>query len=205
MRLIRGTLIALALSGLIAGRASDARAADDAAVRTVQTLYAGYESALKDGAGTAKSRAEAVGGPMKESFDFPAMVRVAVGPRWKSFTPEQQGALTEAFAQYFIATYATRLSQAVGGKFDVTPQSDARGPNRVVHTRVANAQGEDSQVDFVVNPGNRVQDVLLNGNVSEVASQRASFADPLKAGGADGLLKFLRDRTAAMLTAKPAP
>ena len=206
MRLIRRTLVALALSGLAASLAAGpVRAADDPAVKTVESLYASFDTALKTGAKDVKTRAEAIGPAMKESFDFPAMVRVAVGPKWKSFTPEQQGALTEAFAQYFTTTYANRLAQAAGGKFEVTPQAELRGPSRVVHTKVANAQGEDSQIDFVMNPGNRVQDVLLNGDVSEIASQRSLFSDSMKAGGADALLKFLRERTAGMLAAKPAP
>ncbi|KAB1076304.1 MlaC/ttg2D family ABC transporter substrate-binding protein [Methylobacterium planeticum] len=202
MRLIRRTLAAVALSGLVAG---PVQAADDPAVKTVESLYASFDGALKSGAKDVKARADAIGPAMKESFDFPAMVRVAVGPKWKAFTPEQQGALTEAFTQYFTTTYANRLAQAAGGKFEVTPQVEARGSSRVVHTKVANAQGEDSQIDFLLNPGNRVQDVLLNGDVSEVASQRTLFSDPIKAGGAEALLKFLRERTAGMLAAKPAP
>ena len=113
--------------------------------------------------------------------------------------------LTEAFGRYFTATYATRLAQAAGGKFTVKPQSEARGANRVVQTEVANKDGDTSQVDFLVGSGNRVQDVYLNGNVSELASLRGSFAEPLKTGGADGLLTFMRDRTTGMLAVKPAP
>ena len=54
-------------------------------------------------------------------------------------------------------------------------------------------------------PAGRIQDVYLNGDVSEVAILRGNFAEPLKAGGADELLKLLRERTAGMLAAKPAP
>ena len=43
------------------------------------------------------------------------------------------------------------------------------------------------QVDFVVNADNRIQDVLLNGDVSEVAAQRNALSAPLKSGGADGV------------------
>lgn len=204
MRLKRGFLAALAAVLLLAGGPGPAAAADDPAVAPVRALYATFETALKDKGSDVRSRVDAVGATFNETFDFPAMVRVAVGPKWKTFTPEQQGALTEAFGKYFIAMYATRLPQAAGGKFDVTPQSEARGATRVVRTRVANAAGEDSQVDYVVNAGNRIQDVLLNGNVSEVASMRTSFADPLKSGP-DGLLTFLRERTDGMLAAKPTP
>ncbi|MCJ2033574.1 phospholipid-binding protein MlaC [Methylobacterium sp. J-068] len=196
------------LAGLVAGLLQvvpAAHAADDPAVAAITKVYGTFETALKESPKDVKARAAGIGPTLNDTFDFPAMVRVAVGPKWKTLTPEQQGALTEAFGRYFTATYATRLAQAAGGKFTVKPQSDARGPNRVVQTEVANKDGDTSQVDFLVNPENRVQDVYLNGNVSEVASLRGSFAEPLKTGGADGLLNFMRDRTTGMLAVKPAP
>ena len=198
----------IVLTALVAGLlqvAPAAQAADDPAVAAISRVYANFETALKNAPKDVNARATSIGGPLSETFDFPAMVRVAVGAKWKTFTPEQQGALTEAFGRYFTVTYATRLAQAAGGKFTVKPQSDARGPNRVVQTEVANKDGDTSQVDFLLNPESRVQDVYLNGNVSEVASLRGSFAEPLKTGGADGLLTFMRDRTTGMLAAKPAP
>ncbi|MDB5644795.1 MAG: toluene tolerance protein [Methylobacterium sp.] len=195
-------------AGLLAGLLQvgfAAHAADDPAAAAITKVYASFEKALKDSPKDVKARAASIGGPLSETFDFPAMIRVAVGPKWKAFTPEQQGALTEAFGRYFTATYATRLAQAAGGKLNVKPQSEARGANRVVQTEVANKDGDTSQVDFLLSPENRVQDVYLNGNVSEVASLRGSFAEPLKSGGADGLLTFMRDRTTGMLAVKPTP
>ena len=203
MRLTRVVSVFLAAALLQAAPA--ALAAEDPAAAAISRTYARFEAALKESPKDVKARADSLGAPLAEAFDFPAMIRVAVGPKWKAFTPEQQGALTEAFGRYFTATYATRLAQAAGGTFTVKPQSEARGSNRLVQTEVANGEGDTSQVDFLLGPDNRVQDVYLNGNVSEVASLRGSFAEPLKAGGAESLLTFLRDRTAGMLAAKPAP
>lgn len=204
MRLNRRTLLAAAAVLAVSGTPQSVRAAEDPAVEPIKRLYAKFEEALKNGAGDLKSRLAIVGETLAATFDTSAMVRTAVGPKWKTFKPEQQDALTETFGKYFVTLYANRLSQAAGGKFEVKPQSEARGPNRVVFTRVSNKDGDESDVDYVVNAGNRVQDVLLNGNVSEVASMRASFSDPLK-GGADGLLKFMRERTDGMLAAKVSP
>ena len=210
MRLNRRTLLAaaavLAVSGAPqAAKAVDDPAAGDPAVEPIRRLYAKFEEALKNGAGDLKARLAIVGDTLAATFDTASMVRTAVGPKWKSFKPEQQEALTETFGKYFVTLYANRLSQAAGGKFEIKPQSEVRGPNRVVFTRVSNMDGDDSEVDYVVNPENRVQDVLLNGNVSEVASMRAGFSDPLKSGGADGLLKFMRERTDGMLAVKVSP
>jgi phospholipid transport system substrate-binding protein len=180
-------------------------AADDPAVQTVRDLYAAFAAALKDGPGPLPARVEAVGPAIEKAFDFPAMTRIAVGAKWSSFTPEQQAAVTAAFKRSLTVTYANRLARAAGGKFDVTPKVEERGAQRVVPTRVTAADGDDSAVDFVVNADNRIQDVLLNGDVSEIAAQRTALSGPLKSGGADGAVKFLRARADGMLAAKPTP
>jgi phospholipid transport system substrate-binding protein len=180
-------------------------AADDPAVQTVRDLYAAFAAALKDGPGPLPARVEVVGPAIDKAFDFPAMTRVAVGSKWSSFTPEQQEAVTDAFKRSLTVTYANRLARAAGGKFDVTPKVEERGSQRVVITRVTAADGDDSEVDFVVNASNRIQDVLLNGDVSEIAAQRNVLSAPLKSGGADGVVKFLHQRADSMLAAKPTP
>ncbi|MGH1590836.1 MlaC/ttg2D family ABC transporter substrate-binding protein [Methylobacterium phyllosphaerae] len=180
-------------------------AADDPAVQTVRDLYAAFSAAVKDGPGPLPARVEAVGPAIEKAFDFPAMTRLAVGTKWSSFTPEQQAAVIDAFKRSLTITYANRLARAAGGKFDVTPKVEERGAQRVVPTRVTAADGDDSAVDFVVNAENRIQDVLLNGDVSEIAAQRNALSAPLKSGGADGVVKFLRARADGMLAAKPTP
>ncbi|CAM3087145.1 MULTISPECIES: MlaC/ttg2D family ABC transporter substrate-binding protein [Methylobacterium] len=182
-----------------------ARAADDPAVQTVRDLYAAFTDALKDGPSPLPARVAAVGPALEKAFDFPAMTRIAVGSKWSGFTPEQQAAVTDAFKRSLTVTYANRLARAAGGKFDVTPKVEERGSQRVVPTRVTAADGDDSAVDFVVNADNRIQDVLLNGDVSEIAAQRNALSAPLKSGGADGAVKFLRQRADGMLAAKPTP
>ena len=198
---MRRFVVALAfVAGLV-----PAVAADDPAVAVVDGLYARFDAAVKNGAGTLTDRIDAVGPTLERSFDYPAMVRLAVGAPWAAFTPEQQGAITEAFRRNFVVTYANRLARAAGAKFEVTRPSEASGTNQRVLTHVTTPDGDDSQIDFLVNADHRIQDVLLNGNVSEVAGQRASLGPALKAGGADAVLNFLRQRTDGMLAAKPAP
>ena len=198
---MRARLVGLALlAGLL-----PAVAADDPAVAVVEGIYARFSATMKDGPGTLKDRIDAVGPVLERNVDFPAMVRLAIGAKWGSFTPEQQAAVTEAFRRNFVVTYANRLAHAAKAKFEVTRPSEASGGNRRVQTRVTTPDGEDSQIDFVVDADGRIQDVLLNGNVSEIARQRAALSQPLKSGGADGVLKFLRQRTDGMLAAKPAP
>lgn len=207
MRLTRRSLSSLALLAalVLAGAPQGARAEDDPAVAAVTKLYGKVEEALKSGSSDLKSRIDVIGPTFKDVFDTGAMVPVAVGPKWKTFKPGQQSAVADTFTTYFTTLYANRLSQAAGGKFDIKPGTDTRGGNKIVHTKITTKDGDDTDVDYVVNPSNKIQDVLLNGNVSEVASMRAGFNDPVKKGGADALVKYLNERTEGMLAAKPKP
>jgi len=47
--------------------------------------------------------------------------------------------------------------------------------------------------------GGRVIDVYLNGTISDLATRRDEFASIISSGGADGLIKKLRERTRTLL------
>jgi phospholipid transport system substrate-binding protein len=194
----RRSLVGLGIAAL----ATTARAqAGDPAVATVQGLYDAYDAALKGG-GDVRARFEAIKGPMAKAFDFPAMLRTAAGPRFRDIPEARQPALADAFARMVTATYATRMSSAKGGKFTVQSPSEARaGGTKLVRTKVTDASGDDSPVDFILSAGDRITDVLLQGTVSEVATFRSNFAEPLKSG-ADGLLAYMQKQADGMLAAK---
>ncbi len=206
MRLNRRVLIALTSLVLACGLSTvHAQQPGEAAAEPVKKLYGKVEETLKAGVPDLKARVDALGPTFREVFDLPAMAQIAVGSKWKSLKPDQQKAVADTFETYFTTLYANRLSQAAGGKFDITPGSETRGGNAVVHSKVTTKDGENSQVDYVVNPAGKIQDVLLDGSVSEAAALRAGFSEPLKKGGPDALIKFMNERTEMMSAAKPKP
>ncbi|WFT79765.1 MULTISPECIES: Tgt2/MlaC family protein [unclassified Methylobacterium] len=178
-----------------------ARAADDPAVATVQRMIAAFTEALKQP--DVRGRVAVLTGPVAESFDLPAMLRLAIGSRWKDVPADKQAALIEAFGPYLTATYATRLSAAAGGRFDVQPASEARGSGRIVRSTATDASGDSSPVDYITTNDGKITDVYLQGTISEAGTLRTTFAEPLKSGGPDALLDFLRQTTATMLAAAP--
>ncbi|MFE1602492.1 Tgt2/MlaC family protein [Methylobacterium sp. ID0610] len=180
-----------------------ARAADDPAVATAQRMIEAFQEALKSP--DVRGRVAVLTAPMAESFDLPAMLRLAVGSRWKDIPADKQAALIEAFGPYLTATYATRLSAATGGRFSVQPKSEPRGSGRIVRGTATDASGDESPVDYITNADGKITDVYLQGTVSEAGTLRTNFADTLKSGGADALLEFLRKTTATMLAAAPTP
>ncbi|ACL61892.1 ABC transporter substrate-binding protein [Methylobacterium nodulans] len=181
-----------------------ARAADDPAVATVRRMTEAFQEALKSP--DVRGRVAVLTAPMAESFDLPAMLRLAIGSRWKNIPADKQAALIEAFGPYLTATYATRLSAAAGGRFRVPPKSEPRGSGRIVRSTAIDASGDESPVDYITNAEGKITDVYLQGTISEAGTLRTNFSDPLKSGGADALLEYMRKTTATMLAApSPAP
>jgi phospholipid transport system substrate-binding protein len=139
---------------------------------------------------------------VRTTYDLPAMTRIAVGPPWKTFTPDQQSALIEQFSRMSIATYASRFDGYDGERFEVEPQIEARNANHIVRSRIVRKQGDPVALNYLCHEtpdGWKVIDVYLSGTVSELATRRAEFASVLKSGGAQALIDMLRSRADKMI------
>jgi phospholipid transport system substrate-binding protein len=133
-------------------------------------------------------------------FDMPTMTRLAVGPAWKTFSAEQQAAVREAFAQFIVADYARQIKDYSGESFVVDPQTtpESRGGGEIVKTKLLQPGGRAVNINYLVR-GERVIDIYLNGTISDLAMRRDEFASIIASGGADALIKRLRDRTDSLL------
>jgi phospholipid transport system substrate-binding protein len=133
-------------------------------------------------------------------FDMPTMTRLAVGPAWRTFSAEQQAAVREAFAQFIVADYARQIKDYSGESFVVDPQTtpESRGGGEIVKTKLLQPGGRAVNINYLVR-GERVIDIYLNGTVSDLAMRRDEFASLIASGGADALIKRLRDRTDSLL------
>ena len=58
--------------------------------------------------------------------------------------------------------------------------------------------GRVVNINYLVR-GGRVIDVYLNGTISDLATRRDEFTSIIAAGGADGLVKRLHERTQRLL------
>jgi len=135
------------------------------------------------------------------AFDIGTMARLASGPAWSKFSGAQQAAVREAFARFLVAEYAHQVSDYSGESFVVDPQTspEARGGGEIVKTKLLQPGGRTVQINYLVR-GGRVIDVYLNGTISDLATRRDEFASILAGGGgADALVKTLRERTNSLL------
>jgi phospholipid transport system substrate-binding protein len=172
-----------------------AQSADPAA--RVKSFYASLLETMKDAKrlgieGRYKKLAPAV----TAAFDLPAMTRIAVGPAWTAFTPEQQAAVTAGFTRMTIATYASRFDDYDGERFEVDPKVAERGADRVVHTRIVTSR-EAVTLNYLMRSSRndwKIVDVYLSGTISELAVRRSEFGAVLKSGGAEALASTLKAR-----------
>ncbi|MFL4967455.1 MAG: ABC transporter substrate-binding protein [Xanthobacteraceae bacterium] len=175
--------------------------APSAAAARIQTYYQELMPTIQQaGRLTVRERDKRFGPAITAAFDLATMTRLAVGPAWNSFSAAQQAAVQAAFARFIVADYASQINDYSGESFVVDPQTSpaSRGGGEIVKTRLLQPGGRTVKIDYLVRAG-RVIDVYLNGTISDLATRRDEFASIITAGGADGLIKRLQDRTQSLL------
>ncbi len=135
-------------------------------------------------------------------FDFEAIARLAVGPRWKSLLPEQQQEFTREFSKLlfnkYINTYAGDIEKHANQKITYNQKTIYKG-YVVVEALVSDPGGPVTLNYYLhINDGNwKVYDVAVGG-MSLVANYRNEFDSLLANSSFDNLLMTLRQRVAQM-------
>ncbi len=149
-----------------------------------------------------QARYEKLEPSVRATFDLQAMTRIAVGLKWRSFAADEQRSVAEQFARLTIATYANRFDGYSGERFEVEPQLEVRGADRLVHSRLIQGNGEPIALNYLMrmtNEGWQAIDVYLSGTISELATRRSEFSALLADGGASALAESLRIRADKLL------
>jgi phospholipid transport system substrate-binding protein len=190
-------VVSLVLSGVLPSAAQT----PSAAVAKIEAYYQQLMPTIQQAARlTVRERDRRFAPVFAAVFDIPTMTRLAVGQPWRGFTPEQQAAVRDAFARFISADYASQIKDYSGQSFVVDPQTspEARGGGEIVKTKLLQPGGRTVSINYLVR-SERVIDIYLNGTVSDLALRRDEFASIVASGGADGLIKRLRERTETLL------
>ena len=175
--------------------------AENAAARRIEAYYQQLMPTLRAaGQLSVQERDRRFAPAITSAFDIGTMTRLATGPAWSKFSGAQQAAVREAFARFLVADYAHQVTDYSGESFVVDPQTaPASGGGEIVRTKLLQPGGRTVQINYLVR-GGRVIDVYLNGTISDLATRRDEFASILAGGGgAEALVKTLRERTASLL------
>ena len=202
MSLSRRLLLSLPLA--IAARSQTARAADSgaAAVAVIEHFYGTLLAVMKEAKRlTFDQRFSRFAPAVGQTFELPLMTRIAVGPGWAQLPPEQQQRITSAFTRYIISNYASRFDDYGGERFEVSPTTTTNVNGLIVHSTLIKSNGEPVTINYLMRQepiGWRIIDVYLSGTISELAARRSEFVAVLQRSGADGLVRLIEEKSAAL-------
>jgi len=133
--------------------------------------------------------------------NFEAVTRSAVGPQWRSATPEQRTKLQTEFKTLLVRVYAGALAQIKDQTTEITKTQAVPNSTQVVVQSEVRGKGEPIKLDYRLDKadaGWKIIDVNVAG-IWLVTSYRSQFAQELGKGGIDGLISTLveRNKTAA--------
>ena len=169
-------------------------ATGDPATIQVHALTAALLKSMQ--AGPAQSMAEryrSLEPVIDQVFALPLVTRLAVGPDWAGFSPNQQKEAIAAFTRFTVANYAHNFRTFDGQKFEIDDDALSRGSDKIVRTRVIPAHDVPVSLLYRMREVDgvwKVIDVLSNG-ISELALRRSDFAAAIASGGAPVLIAHL--------------
>jgi phospholipid transport system substrate-binding protein len=128
--------------------------------------------------------------------NFEVMTRSAVGPQWRSATPEQRSKLQQEFKTLLVRVYAGALAQIKDQTVEVLRSQVVPNSTQVVVQSEVRGKGEPIKLDYRMDKGEagwKIIDVNVGG-IWLVTSYRSQFAQEISAGGLDGLITKLTER-----------
>jgi phospholipid transport system substrate-binding protein len=143
---------------------------------------------------------------LSNSFDFPFMIRYAVGQSWKTFSDEQKQDLAKAFSDFTIATYADRFNGYSGETFAITDSRNSPRDTHLVMTELTKKDGEKVKLNYLMHQtekGWRIIDIFLKGSISELATKRSEYASTIKKSGYLGLVSSIKAKIAILQAQRP--
>ncbi len=123
-------------------------------------------------------------------FDFAEFSSRTVGPRWRSFSPEQKKRFSDAFAELLLNTYLNKVTGYNGEQVAYVGEVAAPDGKRVeVQTVITMKDGKKTPVNYRMLPKDgswRVYDVIIE-NISLVKNYRTQFQGILNTATPDQL------------------
>ena len=196
-QLLSSTSMVLAL---IAAAPVHAEVAPDALVRQISIDV--IDTAKTDQAIQAGDQSRVVAlvdAKVMPSVNFEVATRSAVGPQWRTATPEQRTKLQTEFKALLLRLYAGALTQLKDQTVEVTKTLPVSGSTQVVVQTEVRGKGEPIKLDYRLDKlGDSWKIIDVNvGGIWLVQNYRSQFAGELTKGGIDGLINALVERNKA--------
>jgi phospholipid transport system substrate-binding protein len=193
--------------GLLFGAAvafvQPARAADETPDALVKRLSTDVLETIKSDptikAGDVNKIMLLVDSKIMPNVNFQRMTASAVGPAWRTATPEQQKRLQDEFKTLLVRTYAGALDQVTDQTVTIRPFRGSPDDTDVLVRTEVRGRGDPVQLDYRLEktPGQGAGWKVYNLNVLGVwlvDTYRTQFAQEINKSGIDGLISALAAR-----------
>ncbi len=182
---------------LAAVASAHAQATPDALVRQISVDV--IEAAKSDKAvqsGDLNRIVTLVDAKVMPSVNFETATRSAVGPQWRTASPEQRAKLQAEFKTLLMRLYAGALSQVRDQSVEVTKTLPVEGSTQVIVQTEVRGKGEPIKLDYRLDKAAEAWKIIdVNvGGIWLVQNYRTQFAQELTKGGIDGLIATLTER-----------
>jgi phospholipid transport system substrate-binding protein len=174
-----------------------AQIAPDALVKQASTEVMDAARADKDIlAGDLEKISALVDSKVMPHVNFEVMTRSAVGPQWRSATPEQRTRLQTEFKALLIRVYSGALTQLKDQTVEITRTQPVQGSTQIVVQSELRSRGEPVKLDYRLDKFGeawKIIDVNVAG-IWLVQSYRSQFAQVLSNGGIAALIDRLAEQ-----------
>lgn len=193
-------LLAVALVTLTAAGVASAATAPDALVRQLSTEVIDAVRADKSiQTGEVDKVIALVDAKVMPHVNFEVMTRSAVGPQWRSASPEQRQRLQTEFKSLLVRVYSGALSQVGDRTVEITKTLSVPGSSQQIVQSEVRGKGDPIKLDYRFDKAGdawKIIDVNVGG-IWLVTSYRSQFAPEIASGGIDGLITKLVERNKA--------
>jgi phospholipid transport system substrate-binding protein len=187
MSLQPGDTAALArrLDSIATAAGDDAAPDPEAAAAAVRRLASEAMAVMTDAGLDDQARVTRFRQLLHRDFDMPLIARFALGRHWRNASEDERRAYVEAFSQFVLQSYASRLAGARLTAFDINSAQPAGKRDVMVATTVKTAGGTMFQLVWRMRSRDgayRVIDVVAEG-ISLAVTKRQEFAAILSSTG----------------------
>ncbi len=191
------SILALVLMGISAQASADTHPAAALVMQTADKIQTQLRAERDVVTKNPKRVYELVEQIVLPNFDFTAMSASVLGKNWRGASDDQKKRFTEEFKLLLVRTYAKALVDNMDRKITLQPLRAADGATDVtVHTEIPQQGGFPLPINYSMeNKGGawKVYDVDIDG-ISMVKNYRTTFANEVKQGSIDDLIKKLNQR-----------
>ena len=200
-RLLVGAVMALFVAGAAAAAADSPRG-------VVEDLTNAVMNVLGDKATSTDVKRQRIEDLVYRNVDFDTVARLILARSWQDFSDAQKQQFTDEFKKHLSVTYGKSVDNYKNERvLIVGDREEARG-DWTVQTKIVRGGPDDILVDYRLRKDKsgawKIIDVIIE-RVSLISSFRSQIQEAMNRGGADNVIKLLRDKNAKGEPLKGAP